>query len=449
MQRILGSTVALTLLLTACSSDTLVGESEGSAAVDSVAADDAEVDAAGSVAADDAVAAFLDQRSTDHAADIISAVTDDGDERWVPWLVDLLRLGLSNRLSTTLGEALAALTGEPATGQRVGDLIRFGAWSQNRGQTGGDGYREWKVELYGGIDDDFAPLLASVESDVELAAIQWGGVPRGGIPELNDPEREPGATTDSMTPDEIVLGVEIDGVAVAYPLRILARHELANDTIADVPVAIVYCTLCQSGLVFDRRVDGEVLDFQTSGLLLNSNKLMVDVQTDTVWHHLRGIGIGGPYSGVELKQYPIDVARWSDWLAEHPDAEVVTPPRPIFFDEPERPPISYDYTPETAYRSYYENPDVWFPVLDTPDVLALKAPVIGIDHDGEALAIAVADIAGRSGFDVDVGGASFRVEPTDVSATVFNANGERVLVEQSFWFAWYANHPATEVWSPG
>lgn len=442
VKQILGPLVALALLLTACSSS--AAEIEAAPTVTSTPLPNPVTTAA----VEDAVAAFLEQRSTDRARDIIDKTAADGDVRWVPWLIDLLRLGLSNRLSIKLGDTLANLTGEPTTGGRIGDLIHYGAWSQNRDQTGGDGYREWKVALYGGIDDDFAPLLASVESDVELAAIQWGGVPRGGIPELNSPEREPGTATESMTPDEIVLGVEVDGVAVAYPLRIIARHELANDTIAGAPVAVVYCTLCQSGLVFDRRIDGDVLDFQTSGLLLNSNKIMVDVQTDTVWHHLRGIGIGGHHAGVELTQFPIDVARWSDWLTEHPDSEVVIPPEPIFFDDPERPPIAYDYTPGTAYRSYYENPDVWFPVLDTPDVLALKAPVLGVEHGGEALAIPIADVSGLDSFDVEVGGATFRIQPTDISATVFDAQGDRVIAEQSFWFAWFANHPDTTVWSP-
>jgi len=395
-----------------------------------------------------AAARFLDQRSTGNATATIDAIAANGDERWVPWLIDLLRLGLSNRLGAHLGDILADLTGEPATGERVGDLIRFGAWSQNRDQTGGRGYRDWKVALYGGIDDEFAPLLASVGSDADLAAIQWGGVPRGGIPELNDPTRDPAPTTATMTPDEIVLGVVIDDIAVAYPLRIMARHELANDTIAGVPVAVVYCTLCQSGLVFDRRVDGELLDFQTSGLLLNSNKIMVDVQTDTVWHHLRGTGIGGRFAGTELTQYPVDIARWSDWLADHPGGEVIIAPAPIFFDDPERPPIAYDYTPGEAYRSYYENPDVWFPVLDTPDDLALKAPVLGIEHDGASLALPVAELTRRTAFDVEVGGAEFRIEPNEVSARVFDAEGNRVIVEQSFWFAWYANHPTTTIWSP-
>ena len=136
----------------------------------------------------------------------------------------------------------------------------------------------------------YEELLADVDDELQLAGIMWGGVRRGGIPELNDPLRLKAAEATFMTDEELVLGAVVDGVAVAYPLRFLARHELANDTIGSVPVSVVFCTLCRSGWVFDRRADGRILDFETSGLLLDSNKLMVDRQTDSLWHHLTEIG---------------------------------------------------------------------------------------------------------------------------------------------------------------
>ena len=168
--------------------------------------------------------------------------------------------------------------------------------------------------------------------EVLLSQIQWGGVARGGIPELNDPVRLPASSADWMTAEELVLGVVVDGEAMAYPVRILAHHELANDEIAGIPVSMVYCTLCRSGLLFDRRVDGAVLDFQTSGLLVESNKIMVDVQTDTLWRHQTGIGLSGPLEGVELAQYPVLTTTWAEWPEADPDTEVLDIPGPIFPD---------------------------------------------------------------------------------------------------------------------
>lgn len=392
------------------------------------------------------VADLADTPSSSVAAQFLDAVQNEcalGDcEQRVPWLIDLLRLQVSTGVSRDISALLQEITGIEAT-ERIPDLIAYGSWAWSNRLDGGDGYQEYKTALYERIDPAFGPLLASVEDPVELAAIQWGGVPVGGIPELNDPERVPAADADWMVDDEVVIGVSNNDEAVAYPLRVLARHELANDTVGGEELAIVYCTLCRSALVFNSVVQGQTLDFLTSGVLLNSNKIMVDTQTNTLWHHLRGIGIGGELAGVELEQRPVSISRWSDWVTDHPNTQVITLPRPIFFDDPERPPIAYDYTPGEAYRSYYENPDVWFPVLDTPDTFPLKSEVIGIEHGGDSLALRVADIAGTEAFDVEVGGQTFTVEPTAVSARVVDSSGERQIVEQSFWFAWYANHPDT------
>ena len=241
-----------------------------------------------------AAAQFVADQTSSNAEVLVDAIANNRDERWVPWLLDLLRINVSLQVSNTISETLETITGEPST-KRIPNMIAYGTWSQNRGLDGGQGYVDFKSTLYERIDPQFGPLLRSVADQAEVAAIQWGGVPLGGIPELNDPERVPAAEADWMVDDEVVLGVIANGEAVAYPLRILARHELANDTIGGDDLAIVYCTLCRSGLIFERDVDGQRLDFLTSGLLLNSNKIMYDVQTGSLWHHLRGIGIGGEF----------------------------------------------------------------------------------------------------------------------------------------------------------
>ncbi len=91
------------------------------------------------------------------------------------------------------------------------------------------------------------------------------------------------------------------------------------------------------------RVDGQVLDFETSGMLTNSNKIMIDVQTDTLWSHLEGTGTAGPLEGVELEQFPVETTTWAEWVDAHPDTETLTIPDPIFSDNPEQGAIAYDY----------------------------------------------------------------------------------------------------------
>ncbi len=430
---------------------------------------------------EDKIADFLESPNSGKSAVIATEMGDTGDIRWAPWILDLHRLAQSTITDRNAIEALGELSGLEAGRNRGEDFQIYGTWAQSLQIDPGAGYREWKLGLYGIIDDEFAELLATVPSDQLLSEIHWGGVTRGGIPELNDPARLPVSEAEWMVPEELVLGVEFDDSAVAYPVRILGHHELANDIIDGVPVSIVYCTLCRTGLAFDRRFDSngeeQVLDFQTSGLLWSSNKVMVDNQTDTLWQHLSGVGIGGPLEGEVLTQLPLVTTTWADWIAEHPDSETLELPPPIFFPEtPERPPIAYPYDPGGAYQGYYENPDVWFPILDTPDVFALKTPVLGLSYGGESLAVEVEALQQEGPLVFEVGGQTVLAVPTDGGARVFDANGTglsdgdqptfeplgttavrlsdgtelaRLVVPQAFWFAWFGDHQETKTWPAG
>ena len=442
------------------------------------------VDAPDPAEIDDRVEAFLDQPNSNAGAELALAMGVSGDTRWGPWLVDIYRLGRSTRIDNAATAALANLSGLDPVGHRTDDYRIFGNWVYREAADPGEGYRRWKTELYGTIDPEFAELLNEVADDGLLSQIQWGGVARGGIPELNDPVRLAGSSADWMTDDELILGAVVDGEAVAYPVRILAHHELANDVIAGVPVSMVYCTLCRSALLFDRRVDdgtgavGEVLDFQTSGLLIESNKIMVDRQTDTLWRHQTGVGLSGPLEGVELAQYPVLTTTWAEWLATHPETEVLDIPDPIFPDaatSPEQPPIAYSYDPDDAYRFYYDDPDVWFPIFDTPDVFDLKEPVIGLADGDETLAVQVAALVEAGPQVFTVGGRSVALVPSSAGARAYEvtdsglsagdlpssieagvaelvvdgASWPRVAASQLFWFAWFGQQPDTAVWPAG
>ena len=464
--------------------DDRTGDDEAGDDPDVVDRDDLLVDAPDPAEIDDRIEAFLDQPNSNAGAELALAMGVSGETRWGPWLVDIYRLGRSTRIDNAATAALANLSGLDPVGHRTDDYRIFGNWVYREAADPGEGYRRWKTELYGTIDPEFAELLNEVADDVLLSQIQWGGVARGGIPELNDPVRLAGTAADWMTDDELILGAVVDGEAVAYPVRILAHHELANDEIAGVPVSMVYCTLCRSALLFDRRVDdgtgavGEVLDFQTSGLLIESNKIMVDVQTDTLWRHQTGVGLSGPLEGVELAQYPVLTTTWAEWLATHPDTEVLDIPDPIFPDaatSPEQPPIAYSYDPDDAYRFYYDDPDVWFPIFDTPDVFDLKEPVIGLADGAETLAVQVAALVESGPRVFVVGGRSVALVPSSAGARAYEvtdsglAAGDlpapieagvdelvvdgsawpRVAASQLFWFAWYGQQPDTEVWPAG
>ena len=104
---------------------------------------------------------------------------------------------------------------------------------------------------------------------------------------------------------EPVLSIEINGLAKAYPLNLLTFHEMTNDTLAGIPILPTYCPLCNSGIVFDRRIhkndEKKILEFEVSGMLRNSDMIMMDRETESLWQQLMGIGIVGKYVDQELK----------------------------------------------------------------------------------------------------------------------------------------------------
>ena len=376
---------------------------------------------------------FLRQPNTTFAGSIAGEMGLTGERRWVPWLLDIMRLGGTGDVNAAAMGALQTLTGVESSGDFSTDYVGYGSWHRTHGIDPGEGYERWKQQLYGHVDAQYENLLAQVTDRVTLGAIQWGGVRRGGIPELNEPERLTPADADFMTDDELVLGVVIGGEAVAYPVRFLARHELANDLAGGVPVALGYCTLCRTALMFDRRLpNGEVLTFQTSGLLMDSNKIMIDNETESLWNHLSGTAFAGPLAGTRLEQYPVATVRWRDWLDDHPDTYTLDTPPPTFFPGlPERPPISYDYTPGAAYSVYYDSEDLWFPTHQTPDVFELKAEVVTVERSGVALALELAALEQTEPFVYVLGTEPLVIVPHPGGARVYSAassNGESAVV---------------------
>ena len=160
---------------------------------------------------------------------------------------------------------------------------------------------------------------------VDLSEIMSGGPPRDGIPAVDEPRYT--STEDAgewLDPDEPVIAVVIGGEARAYPLQILIWHEIANDSLGGTPIAVTFCPLCNSAIVFDRRLDGEVLDFGTTGRLRLSDLVMYDRQTETWWQQLTGTGLIGEHAGRELVRLPAAIVSWHDFRTAFPDATVLS-----------------------------------------------------------------------------------------------------------------------------
>ncbi len=171
------------------------------------------------------------------------------------------------------------------------------------------------------------------DTDFENSSVSnWGeildgGPPKDGIPAITGPNFIPVVTETDIPDMEPVITVEIAGETPrAYPLRYLTWHEIVNDTVGGVPIAVTFCPLCNSGMTFDRRLDGQVLEFGVSGKLRNSDMVMYDRQTESWWQQAIGTGIVGELNGKELTQLPSWMESFGQFKARNPGGAVMAEP---------------------------------------------------------------------------------------------------------------------------
>ena len=216
-----------------------------------------------------------------------------------------------------------------------------------------------------------------------------GGDPGEGIPALDEPCFEPvSGEVDWLEPQSPVLAIEVDDQARAYPLAILHYHEIVNDLIGGEPVAVTYCPLCNSGLAFDRSVDGRVLDFAVSGRLYQSNLVMYDRQTRSLWLQFTGEAISGePYVGRTLERIPTWLVSWDEFGEAHPDGWVLTRETGYERDYDFNPYAGYaDAPPPAGHDPYFGNFGKW------PEVgveLKAKSRVVGLSSEVGDDAVAI------------------------------------------------------------
>lgn len=290
----------------------------------------------------------------------------------VPALIQAMRFSRDDRAQ--LVEALETLTGDKP-GRDWADWM---LWQQAHPEVEPfDGFDGFKSALLRTIDPAFEEFVyPGVAHDIRLEEIAWGGVLKDGIPALVNPDLIPAAKADYLTGEELVFGVSINGDARAYPLRIMDWHEMFNDVIGGVPVALAYCTLCGSGILFETQVEGraEPFVFGSSGMLYRSNKLMYDRQTNSLWNQFSGKPAVGTLvgSGIELKTRPVTITTWADWRRRNPETRVLS------LDTGYR----RNYTPGAPYGAYFDSPDLMFPALVERDELAAKDYVFALRSSG-------------------------------------------------------------------
>jgi hypothetical protein len=318
------------------------------------------------------------------------------------------------------------------------------------------------------------------KSIVPLDQIVSGGPPPDGIPSIDNPKFISVQEASKFLEDsELVLGLNINGDIRAYPLQILVWHEIVNDEIGSIPVAVTYCPLCFTNQVFNRTIDDgqEVVEFGTSGKLYNSNLVMYDRTSKSLWSQAMAEGIVGKYAGTKLERVPFDVAYWKEWKQLYPDSKILS--RDTGSNRP------YGVDP---YGDYYTNSDVLFPISNRDDRLGLKEIVVGFENKGQYKAYKLQEIEDNKVINDQVNGKSitlfssypFMIRAYDPIAEgqilefTYNPKSKNFLDEQTgsewnfegkaisgqmkgkqltrlpfdegFWFEWVAFHPKTEIY---
>ncbi|GAB3038293.1 hypothetical protein GCM10011376_35620 [Nocardioides flavus (ex Wang et al. 2016)] len=276
------------------------------------------------------------------------------------------RLAAAGALSFVLG-ACATTPGEPA--DRDEDRTSKAEVDDAGTATGGE-------KPPSALDDPTNPDFP--EPLIDLDDLLSGGPPPDGIPSIDYPLFQPVSEVNWLEDDEPVLSLTINGKTKAYPIRIMTWHEIVNDRLAGVPVAVTYCPLCNSGVAFERTIAGETTTFKVSGKLYADNLVMYDRLTESLWPQLTGRASVGALTGTQLESIPVGAVGWRQFREEHPDARVLS--RSTGHD-----------------REYVTNPYVGYDDPDSEPLFALptgrdarlplKARVVGVGEGKNAVAV--------------------------------------------------------------
>jgi hypothetical protein len=273
---------------------------------------------------------------------------------------------------------------------------------------------------------------------VPIDEIHQGGPPRDGIPALDNPIFLSADQAGYLKEYDYVLGMTRNGISKAYPIRILNWHEIINDRFGQEPVVVSYCPLCGTGIAYGAFIDGAVRSFRVSGLLYNSDLLLYDRESESLWSQIAGKAISGPLKGQRLKPLGVRHTTWSAWRRQHPGSLVLSTQTGYRRD--------YSRDP---YAGYQQSEELYFPIKHLDRRYHPKERVIGIELNGTFKAYPFAEL-GRlkkrvlkdriAGEEIEI-----RFNVPLRSGQVFDREGRELPSVNSFWFAWTAFHPETAV----
>jgi len=273
---------------------------------------------------------------------------------------------------------------------------------------------------------------------VPESEIYQGGPPRDGIPSIDQPIFISSEKATFLKKSDRVLGIMFNGISKAYAIRILNYHELVNDRFNQHPVIVSFCPLCGTGMAFDALNAGKELEFGVSGLLYNSDLLMYDRQSDSLWSQIEGQAISGPAKGQRLKRLVVEHTSWKNWREQYPNTLVLS----------DKTGFQRNYL-NSPYPAYNTSEAIYFPVSHDDKRYHPKEIVVGVEINGKFKAYPFVELAKGAGVLEDVfQGEKLTIEYNAEARSARVANENKVLLPSltAYWFAWIAFHPESYVY---
>lgn len=281
--------------------------------------------------------------------------------------------------------------------------------------------------------------LSSAVIPVEL--VLSGGPDKDGIPSIDQPKFESAKTVNWLANNEQLLSLTIGSETRGYPLSILNWHEVVNDRFQERSVVISYCPLCGTGMAFSSTVKNQDLQFGVSGLLYNSDVLLYDRESMSLWSQIMGQAISGPLVSEKLHLLPLKQVSWKVWKQENPNGQVLS--RNTGFRR--------DYS-KNPYEGYEKDGELYFPITFRSHKYHPKQRVLGVEIGGEFKAYPFVELAKLGGNKVSdiFQGKSIQIEYDSEANTGLvrdKSTGEVLPSVNAFWFAWYTFHPEGDVFT--
>jgi hypothetical protein len=274
----------------------------------------------------------------------------------------------------------------------------------------------------------------TTKKSVALDDLKQGCPARDCIPSIDNPRFVSADEADHVADDAIVIAISYGGEHRAYPARILDHHEIVNDTIAGEPIAITWCPLCGSAVGVRRTVGGNITEFGVSGVLYNSDLVLYDRATETLWDQIVAEGVVGPLTGEKLELVPVAMTRWSRWREAHPDTLVLS--TDTGFEE--------DYSAD-HYGKYRDSDSLMFPVSKEDDRIHPKSVVFGFNIDGSTTAYTETLLQEHGTYSHEFAGSTNAVTLHADGTVTLQRDGTTHEPIRLYWFAWYTFNPQTEL----